>query len=373
MKLVADKKYALDEIENSLIDIHKYPVSQVERIMPVLEEVDRLRTRKNAIILAHYYQEPPIQLIADVRGDSLKLAYAAKDIKDKNLVVSSTVLFMAEMVKLLSPERKVVIPSMDAGCSIAEGINGETVRRIRENFPKSAIVSYINVYADTKAEVDSVCTSANAMEIIKNIKGNPVILLPDYFFAKNIFYELLKDKKDGRDYIAYKGIEYGNIVLEDVVRNQPMFVSGKGITLPKLPKGTCIVHEQFTPEEIAYFRRSQGIDIVMAHPEVNPGVARVSDFIGGTEAMIKYAKANPGKKYLVISECDLTAPLKEACPETEFNTPCKFCPYMKRNSLELFLTSIREEIHEVNIDNRIADKARRSLDRMFELTGGLKR
>ncbi|MBI2045067.1 quinolinate synthase NadA [Candidatus Pacearchaeota archaeon] len=369
MKLVDGGKYTLNEIEASLLDNHKYPAHQVERIMPVLEEVDRLRAEKNAIILAHYYQEPPIQLIADVRGDSLKLAYAAREIKDKRLVLSSTVLFMAEMVKLLSEDKKVIIPALDAGCSIAEGINGATVKRIRENFPESAIVSYINVYADTKAEVDSVCTSANAQEIIKNIKGNPVILLPDYFFAKNIFYELTKNKNNDRTYLAYKGVDNGNIILEDVLNNRATSLSGKGINLPSLPKGTCIVHEQFTPEEIAYFRRSQKIDVVMAHPEVNPEVARVSDFIGGTEAMIRYAKTNPSKKYLVISECDLTAPLKEACPETEFNTPCTFCPYMKRNTLESFLRSIKEEVFEVNIDKKIAGKARMSLERMFELSG----
>ncbi len=370
MKLVADKKYSLYEIESSLIDNHKYPFSQVERIMPVLEEIDRIRTQKNAIILSHYYQEPPIQLIADVRGDSLKLAYASREIKDKSLIVSSTVLFMAEMIKLMNHERKVVIPALNAGCSIAEGINGQTVRRIRENFPGSAIVSYINVYAETKAEVDSVCTSANAREIIRNISGNPVILLPDYFFAKNIFHEASKNGEidKNRDYIAYKGTRDGNIILENILKNEEITVSGAGITLPSLPRGTCIVHEQFTPEEIAYFRRSQGIDVVIAHPEVNPEVAKVSDFIGGTEAMIRYVASNPGKKYLVISECDLTAPLKEAYPETEFNTPCKFCPHMKRNSLELVATSIREERYEVTINPSKVYGARRAQERMFELT-----
>lgn len=164
-----------DEIEETLRDKHHYEEGEVSEVMPKLRKIDEIRKEKSAIILAHYYQIPPIQLIADIKGDSLKLAQAAKEIEDKKLVVCSTVVFMAEMVKLLSPDKKVVVPSLEAGCSIASGINGESVRKIRERFPGSAIVAYVNTYADTKAEVDSVCTSANAKEVLRNIKGNPVL------------------------------------------------------------------------------------------------------------------------------------------------------------------------------------------------------
>ena len=177
----------LEQIKKKLSTIHKYSDSELDIIMPKLEEIDRIRKAKHAVILAHYYQIPPIQLIADKAGDSLALASYAKALPNEiSLIVTSTVYFMAEMVKSMCPGKKVVIPDPKAGCSIADGMNVNALRKIRENYPKAAIVAYINTTAEVKSEVDAVCTSANASTILSNIEGNPVILLPDYFFSKNI-------------------------------------------------------------------------------------------------------------------------------------------------------------------------------------------
>lgn len=268
----------LAEIERKLLGTHGYSESEVKSMMPKLEEIDRIRKEKGAIILAHYYQIPPIQLLADKAGDSLALAISAQGLGDDGgLVVSSTVYFMAEMVKMLSPNKKVVIPDTKASCSIAEGMNAQTVKRIRDEYPSAAIVAYINTTADVKSEVDVVCTSANAETVVKNVDGDPVILLPDYFFAKNILGKL---KGSGnRRYLAYRGIEKGGIVLEDVFNNKEEIISLGNTEPPILPDGTCMVHNKFTPFDIHEYRSQGVIDTVLAHPEVRPSVARMADAV----------------------------------------------------------------------------------------------
>lgn len=366
-----EMKKNLSGIEKTLFEKHAYSKKDLIEIMPKLKEINRLRKEKNAVILAHYYQTPSIQLIANITGDSLKLAQATKEIGDKEIIVSSTVKFMGEMIKLLSPDKKVVLPVKDAGCSIAEGINGNVVRRIRNEFPNAGIVSYINTYADTKAEVDSICTSANAKEVIRKIEGNPVIMIPDYFFSKNIINDLIKGHNDGRDYIIYKGHNNKEIILESVINKKEYLIDAKGISLPKLKKGTCIVHEQFSVDEIKWLKKKYDVEIVMAHPEVIPEVAKVSDIVGGTGKMLSYVKENPDiKKFMVITECDLTAPLRERYPDREFITPCKLCPYMKKNSLDDVLNSLKNEVYEIDLDERTSERAKKSLEKMFKLTGG---
>ena len=319
---------------------------EIAKIMPKLKEIDALRRDKNAVILAHYYQIPAIQSIADISGDSLRLAMAAREIADKRLVVSSTVHFMAEMVKLLSPDKKVVIPDLEAGCSIAEGINGEALRAIRRQFPKAAIVGYINTNAEAKAEMDSVCTSANASLVAQRISGDPIIMVPDYFFSKNVLTPLAKS--DSRKvYLAYKRTENGTLLLEDVIRGTIHRVRTGHVSLPIRETGTCIVHEQFTPEQVEYYKSQNSIDEVLAHPEVSPLVAAQADLVGGTQKMIDYVRLTRAKRFLVITECDLIAPLREAYPDREFFTPCYLCPHMKKNSLDKIIDSLRTEAYEI--------------------------
>jgi quinolinate synthase len=350
-----------EDIEDRLYELGQTG-NDVATIMPKLREIDRLRQEKNAIILAHYYQIAPIQLIADKVGDSLALAQAARNIaQDKSLVLCSTVHFMAEMVKMLNPDKKVIIPDLEASCSIAEGMNPETVKDIRKNFPDAAIIAYINTTAEAKAQVDLVCTSANASDIVRRVKENQVVLLPDYYFAKNIFAQI----DDSKEKIAYRGIENGRIALDSNFGKAYYLMPTK---VPKLPKGTCIVHEQFTPEMVLSYRNQ--VDLVLAHPEVKPEVAALADMVGGTKKMIDYLRNSPAKKILFITECDMSAPLREAYPEKEFVTPCTLCEYMKKNSLDKIINSLRDEQYEINIPQAIQEKARGSLTKMFEMTRG---
>ena len=195
-----------------------------------------------------------------------------------------------------------------------------------------------------------------------------MILLPDYFFAKNILGKL---KGSGnRRYLAYRGIEKGGIVLEDVFNNKEEIISLGNTEPPILPDGTCMVHNKFTPFDIHEYRSQGVIDTVLAHPEVRPSVARMADAVGGTGSMIEYLKSHPkSRKILFVTECDMAAPLREAFPDREFLTPCRFCDYMRKNNLDNLLNSLKNEVHEVRLDPGIERGARRSLERMFELTG----
>lgn len=356
-----------NHIEEQLESNARYSQGEIEQIMSKLEEIDTLRREKGAVILAHYYQIPPILLIADKTGDSLALARAASQIRNANLVVCSTVHFMAEIVKLLSPGKKVVIPDMAASCSIAEGINGDAVRELRRQFPDAAIVGYINTTAEAKAEMDAVCTSANASLVAERIKGDPLIMLPDYFFSKNVLAHLAERDRD-RTYLAYKQMENRTLVLENVTSGEITNVRTNHISLPIREKGTCVVHEQFTPEQVAHYKRKYHIDEVLAHPEVRPDVAKIADMVGGTQKMIDYAGQSGARRFLVITECDLIAPLREAHPLKEFITPCTLCPYMKKNSLDKLVHSLRSGVHEIRLNARTYEGAKRSLERMFELT-----
>lgn len=352
-------------IEAKLMDA-RYDDIQIAQVMPKLREIDRLRHEKQAIILAHYYQIPPIQMIADVKGDSLALAMAAREIKDARLIVSSTVHFMAEMVKLLSPDKKVVIPGLGASCSIAEGMNGATIRKMREYLSDAKIIAYINTTAEVKAEVDVICTSANAKTILERMEGDTVIMLPDSFFAENIFKDMNGDK---RTFLAYRRIENNAMVFYDPREKKEYALPLSGARAPERAKGTCVVHEQFSAADVEHYRKREKIDLVLAHPEVHPDVAAVADVVGGTGKMIKVIGNSKAKKILYLTECDLAAPLMEAYPNREFITPCKLCPYMKKNTIDSLLYSLQEEQWEVTVDPRIADRARSSLERMFELTG----
>ncbi|MFH1173986.1 MAG: quinolinate synthase [archaeon] len=350
-----------DEIKKKLLAQH-YSVQEIDAMLPQLLRILALKEQKKAILLAHYYQIPAIQAIADFVGDSLNLALKAKELQGKGLVISSTVHFMAEMITLLSPEKKVIIPDPAAGCSIAEGMNPETVEAIRKHYPAAGIVAYINTTAAVKAAVDVVCTSANAAAIIATLPGDPIILLPDYYFGKNILSTV---KDASRAYLNYKGMEDGNIVLEgkdgSIIRIPHHFP-------PMLPKGTCIVHEKFTEYDILEYKETGQVDVVIAHPEVRPEVAKFADMIGGTGKMISFLRDNPAKKILFITECDMSAPLREAYPDKEFFTPCRLCPYMKKNTLDALEHALQTEQVEVIVPAETVEKARRSIEYMFELT-----
>ena len=296
---------------------------------PLIEKINRLKKEKNAVILAHNYQTPEIYHgVADIAADSLALAVeAAKTSAD--IIVLCGVHFMAETAKLMSPEKKVLIPDMDAGCSLAASITGEDVRLLKKKYPGVPVVSYVNTSADVKAETDVCCTSANAVKVVESLKTDKVIFLPDQHLA---------------NYVA------------------------KQTTVKIISwKGTCVVHEKFTAKEVEEVRAANpGIKII-AHPECPPDVINASDFAGSTSGMVEYVSKNKPKKVMLVTECSMSDNVEADNPEVEFVKPCNLCPYMKKINLEKILDCLKNETNEINIDKKISDAARKSVLRMTEI------
>ena len=296
---------------------------------PYIYKINKLKKEKNAVILAHNYQTPEIYHgISDFSADSLALAVEAAKTK-ADIIVMCGVHFMAETAKLMSPEKKVLLPDMDAGCSLSSSITGEDVRNLKKKYPGVPVVSYVNTSAEVKAETDICCTSANALKIVQSLGVKKVIFLPDDFLAK---------------YVASQ---------TDVE-----IVSWKG---------TCEVHEQFNDEEINEIRKNNpGIKII-AHPECPPDVIRASDFAGSTSGMIKYVKDNQPEKVMMVTECSMSDNVQIDNPNVKFIRPCNLCPHMKKITLPKILDCLENESNELIMDNKTIEKARKSVERMAEI------
>ena len=293
---------------------------------PYIYKINQLKKEKNAVILAHNYQTPEIYHgISDFSADSLALAVEAAKTK-ADIIVMCGVHFMAETAKLMSPEKKVLLPDMRAGCSLSSSITGEDVRNLKKQNPGVPVVSYVNTSADVKTETDVCCTSANAVKIVNSLGVKKVIFLPDYYLAK---------------YVASQ---------TDVE-----IISWKG---------TCEVHEQFNVEEINEIRKNNpGIKII-AHPECPPDVINASDFAGSTSGMIKYVKDNQPEKVMMVTECSMSDNVSVENPDVEFVRPCNLCPHMKRITLPGILQSLMMNTYEVKIPYDIMERARRPIERM---------
>ena len=296
---------------------------------PYIYRINQLKKEKNAVILAHNYQTPEIYHgVSDFSADSLALAIEAAKTK-ADIIIMCGVHFMAETAKLMSPEKKVFLPDMTAGCSLAASITGEDVRNLKKKYPGVPVVSYVNTSADVKAETDVCCTSANAVKIVKSLGVNKVIFLPDDYLAK---------------YVASQ---------TDVE-----IISWKG---------TCEVHEQFNEEEINQIRKNNpGIKII-AHPECPPDVINASDFAGSTSGMIKYVKDNQPKKVMMVTECSMSDNVQVDNPNVEFIRPCNLCPHMKKITLPKVLECLENETNEIILDQETIEKARKSVERMAEI------
>ena len=296
---------------------------------PYIYKINKLKKEKNAVILAHNYQTPEIYHgISDFSADSLALAVEAAKTK-ADIVVMCGVHFMAETAKLMSPEKKVLLPDMDAGCSLSSSITGEDVRKLKKKYPGVPVVSYVNTSAEVKAETDICCTSANALKIVQSLGVKKVIFLPDDFLAK---------------YVASQ---------TDVE-----IISWKG---------TCEVHEQFNDEEINEIRKNNpGIKII-AHPECPPDVIRASDFAGSTSGMIKYVKDNQPEKVMMVTECSMSDNVQIDNPNVKFIRPCNLCPHMKKITLPKILDCLENETNELIMDKKTIEKARKSVERMAEI------
>jgi quinolinate synthase len=296
---------------------------------PYIYKINKLKKEKNAVILAHNYQTPEIYHgISDFSADSLALAVEAAKTK-ADIIVMCGVHFMAETAKLMSPEKKVLLPDMDAGCSLSSSITGRDVRNLKKKYPGVPVVSYVNTSADVKAETDVCCTSANAVKIVESLGVKKVIFLPDDFLAK---------------YVASK---------TDVE-----IISWKG---------TCEVHEQFNDQEINEIRKNNpGIKII-AHPECPPDVINASDFAGSTSGMIKYVKDNQPEKVMMVTECSMSDNVQIDNPDVKFIRPCNLCPHMKKITLPKILHCLENESNELIMDKETIEKARKSVERMAEI------
>ena len=323
-----------NEVEKATAPIYKkiskvLPEVEWPTFAPYIYRINQLKKEKNAVILAHNYQTPEIYHgVSDFSADSLALAVEAAKTK-ADIIVMCGVHFMAETAKLMSPEKKVLLPDMKAGCSLSSSITGEDVRNLKKKYPGVPVVSYVNTSADVKAETDVCCTSANAVKIVKSLGVNKVIFLPDVYLAK---------------YVASQ---------TDVE-----IISWKG---------TCEVHEQFNEEEINQIRTSNpGIKII-AHPECPPDVINVSDFAGSTSGMIKYVKDNQPKKVMMVTECSMSDNVQVDNPNVEFIRPCNLCPHMKKITLPKVLDCLENETNEIILDQETIEKARKSVERMAEI------
>jgi len=323
-----------EQFNRSTSEIYKKISKHVPEIewkvhAPLIEKINKLKKEKNAVILAHNYQTPEIYHgVADIAADSLALAVeAAKTSAD--IIVLCGVHFMAETAKLMSPEKKVLIPDMDAGCSLAASLTGDDVRLLKKKYPGVPVVSYVNTSADVKAETDVCCTSANAIKVVESLKTDKVIFLPDRHLA---------------NYVAKQ--------------TKVKIISWKG---------SCIVHEQFSPKEIQDIREANPGIKVIGHPECPSDVLDACDFAGSTGGMIDYVKKNQPKKVMLVTECSMSDNVQADNPNVEFIKPCNLCPYMKKITLQKILNCLENETNEIFIEEKMAKAARQSVQRMTEI------
>ena len=320
--------------KNSLNEIYKKISSVVPEIewkfhAPLIEKINKLKKDKNAVILAHNYQTPEIYYgVADISADSLALALEAEK-TSANIIVLCGVHFMAETAKLMNPQKKVLLPDMNAGCSLASSITGEDVRMLKEKYPSVPVVSYVNTSAEVKAESDICCTSANAVKVVESLGVDKIIFLPDHYLANYV------QKNTKVKIISWQG--------------------------------TCIVHEKFSSKEVEDIRKENPDIKIIAHPECPPDVISASDFAGSTSNMVKYVKENQPKKVLLVTECSMSDNVQVENPNVQFIRPCNLCPHMKRISLNKIFDCLKNESNEIKIGHNIAAMARKSVQRMSEI------
>jgi quinolinate synthase len=300
---------------------------------PLIAEINRLKKQKNAVILAHNYMTPEIfHGVGDFVGDSLGLAREAAR-TDAAIIVQAGVHFMAETSKVLSPTKKVLIPDLRAGCSLAASITAADVRLIKQRYPGVPVVTYVNTTAEVKAETDICCTSANAVQVVEAAAAaagtDRVILLPDEFLARNVA------RQTDIRIIAWQG--------------------------------RCEVHERFDAEDIRQVRESWPGAEILAHPECPPEVLELVDFAGSTTAMSDYVIKRRPRQVVLITECSMADNVAADAPDTEFVRPCNLCPHMKRISLENIYSALLYERYEVTVPDEIAARARLAVQRMIDL------
>ena len=324
---VAARTAAVYERVRTVVPPMEWPVHA-----PYVDAIRRLKEERGAVVLAHNYQTPEIfHGVADLCGDSLALARQAAE-TDADVIVVCGVHFMAETAKILSPGRTVLIPDLEAGCSLASSITAADVALLRERHPGAPVVTYVNTSAEVKAASDICCTSSNAVEVVESLGAERVIFLPDEYLGR---------------YVAGRtGVE---IVLW---------------------QGHCEVHERFRAEDLRGYRASYPGVQIYAHPECPPDVLAEADYVGSTAGLLRHVDAVRPERVVLVTECSMSDNVAVAHPEVEFIRPCNLCPHMKRITLPKILASLERMRHEVTVDPAVAAGARRAVERMLEVGRG---
>jgi quinolinate synthase len=326
----------LDQVQLEL-DTNGFLGVDVDPTLDLFEEIEKLKKEKNAIILAHYYQEPDIQDIADYIGDSLGLSQEAAK-TEADIIVFAGVHFMAETAKMLSPQKKVLLPDLKAGCSLADACPAPLFKKFKEKYPDHIVVSYVNTTAEMKTLTDICCTSTNAVQIIESIpKDQPIIFAPDINLGRYLV------KKTGRDMVLWNG--------------------------------ACMVHEIFSAEKITKLRLRHPKALLIAHPECEAHILDTADFIGSTTGLLNFTKRSEATEFIVATEVGIIHQMEKSSPHKTFipappnNTcACNECPHMKRNTLEKLYVCMKYEMPEILLPESVIREGVKSIDRMLEIS-----
>lgn len=301
--------------------------------MDLTQKILQLKKEKKAIILAHNYQRPEVQEIADYIGDSIELSRKAVEEKDAKIIVFCAVDFMAESAAILNPKKKVLLPCLGARCPMAQMLTVEEIKRVKKQYPKAPVVLYVNTLASCKAEADICCTSANAVEVVKSLDSDTVLFGPDSNLA---------------NYVAEK--------------------TGKRI-VPIPQNGFCPTHLLFQPEDVKVLKMEHPNALVMVHPECSVEMRQTADFVGSTSKMCRFAKESKAKEFIVGTEEGIMHRLRKENPDKKFYLAYEgaVCPNMKLTTLDRIYAALKEEKNVVEVPQAVAKKAKASLDRMFEV------
>jgi len=319
------------------INVKGFVDEYIDPTLDLFDEIEKLKKEKNAVILAHYYQDADIQDIADYIGDSLGLSQQAAK-TDADLIVFAGVHFMAETAKILSPQKKVLLPDVKAGCSLADSCPPHLFKKFKEKYPDHLVITYVNCTAELKAMSDIVCTSSNAIGIVESLpKDQKIIFGPD----KNLGAYVAK--KTGRDLVLWNG--------------------------------ACMVHEIFSREKITRLKERYPNAKLLAHPECEDVILQLADYIGSTTGILKYATKSPAKEFIVATESGILHQMQKENPDKTFipappnNTcACNDCPHMKRNTLEKLYLCLKNEYPEITVPQDIIEKAVKPIERMLQIS-----
>ena len=327
---------------DTLVEINKkgFAEEYIDPTLDLFDEIEKLKKEKNAVILAHYYQESDIQDVADYIGDSLGLSQQAAK-TDADIIVFAGVHFMAETAKILSPTKKVLLPDVKAGCSLADSCPPHLFKKFKENYPDHLVITYVNCTAELKALSDIVCTSSNAVGIVESLPADQKIIFgPD----KNLGAYVAK--KTGRDLVLWNG--------------------------------ACMVHEIFSREKITKLKERYPNAKLLAHPECEDVILQMADYIGSTTGILKYATLHPDKEFIVATEPGIIHQMQKENPDKVFipappnnNCACNDCPHMKRNTLEKLYLCLKNETPEITVPADIIERAVKPIERMLEISAKL--